>query len=456
MITNRAPHYPRLLLVLATAVLAWLPAPAASADTHDRVDRAQLAERAERVVEKRGSIEVLEGTRCRPLSRGGPHPFSRWLCRWRAEGIWADGIPYRCAGKAVRNRQRNTWKVGECKNELQARIPLMSDPGPAPAFGYNDDWTELSNSTFQLMAQARPELARVPIAWANVESEPGTYHWAHVDRTYEKLRGHGVRPLWALIEAPCWAQPDPGTCREGDSQHRPAPQHYDAFARFAAATAQRYGASIGIEVGNEPNFPHFWGGAPDPALYGQMLIKAADSIHAAAPEIPVVSAGLSPHSDSADNALGYNEFLTALYESGAAQHADAIAVHPYPNVSPDEDYVDAMRIQLGKIDRIMSAHGDADKPMWVTEIGVSTTGPEAFSPDEQGQAMAELYSALHRVENLPVIAVHRFLDQPRLSRGEGGFAVVAAEKAGLLGLLPSEFELKPAYCALNLVRGVGC
>ncbi len=408
------------------------------------------------MVEKHSSIEVLEGTRCQPLARGGPHPSSRWLCRWRAEGIWPGTIPYRCAGEAVWNRQRKTWKVGECNNELQARIPLMGDPGPAPAFGYNDDWTQLSNSTFQLMARTRSELARVPLAWSSVESDPGTYDWTQIDRTYEKLRGHGVRPLWVLIEAPCWAQPDPGACREGDTQRQPAPQHYDAFARFAAATAQRYGTSIGIEVGNEPNFPHFWGGAPDPALYGQMLIKAADSIHAAAPGMPVVSAGLSPHSDSADNAHGYSEFLTALYESGAAQHADAIAVHPYPNAGPDEDYVDATRIQLGKIDRIMSAHGDANKPMWVTEIGVSTTGNNAFSPDEQGQAMAELYSALQRVENLPVIAVHRFLDLPRLSRGEGGFAVVASEKAGFLGLLPSEFELKPAYCALNLVRGVGC
>ena len=40
------------------------------------------------------------------------------------------------------------------------------------------------------------------------------------------------------IDAPCWAQPNPGACEAGDSQLHPAPQHYDEFAEFAVDRGQ--------------------------------------------------------------------------------------------------------------------------------------------------------------------------------------------------------------------------
>jgi len=445
------------LVLAATALLgsSLLVAPARAGTEHG-VNREKLANQAERVIEKRRSIRVLRISRCGPRERKGQVDQSRWLCRWRAQGVWPGEVPYRCKGRAVWRRTRGSWRVARCENQMQPRIPLLPDPGPAPRFGYNDDWAQRGKATFELMAQAQPEVARAPLAWASVESSPGAYDWSYVDRAYEMLRERDIRPLWALIEAPCWAQPDPGACRDGSNQLRPAPEHYGALAGFAAAAARRYPASVGIEVWNEPNYPRFWGGVPQPDLYADMLIEVAGAIHASAPGMPVISAGLSPHGDSDGEAIGFGTFLTELYEHGAAQKADAIGVHPYPSVGPGGDYVDAMRIHLGKFDKIMSRNGEAAKPMWATELGVSTAGSEAFSPPDQGQALAELYSTMRRVEGLPLLVVHRFLEQPDLEGREGGFGVVAGNEDGLLGVLPSELDRKPAYCALNQVRGVAC
>ena len=137
--------------------------------------------------------------------------------------------------------------------------------------------------------------------------------------------------------------------RAGDNQVRPAQAHYDEMATFAVAVAKRYPESAGIEVWNEPNYPRFWGGWPEPDLYAKMLKEVAGALHAGVPGMPVVSGGLSPHSDSDKHAIGFTNFLERLYELGAAQEADAIGIHPYPGVGPSEDYVADVRVYLGKI-----------------------------------------------------------------------------------------------------------
>ena len=448
----------RLSLALAATALlgvSLLAAPTNARPKQD-IDRAMLAQQAERVIEQRRMIDVSRISRCAPRRRDNQLDYSRWVCEWRGAGVWPGEVPYRCKGDATWSARRDIWRVAKCKNQMQPRVPLLAEPGPAPMFGYNDDWAQRSNATIDLMALTEPDTARAALPWATVESSQGTYEWTRVDRVYEKLRARGIRPLWALIEAPCWAQPIPSACRDGKNQLRPAPQHYEALARFAAAAARRYPAAVGIEVWNEPNYPRFWGAWPQPDLYAEMLARVADAIHAAAPGMTVVSAGLSPHSDSDRHAIGFGNFLTALYESGAAQKADAIGIHPYPGGGPEEDHVDAMRIQLGKVDLIMGRYGDDATPMWATELGISTSGAQAFTPADQAQALVDLYSTTRRIAGLPLVVVHRFLEQPALGEREAGFGVVSGSENGFLGLFAAELTRKPAYCALNKIRAVDC
>jgi polysaccharide biosynthesis protein PslG len=436
-------------MLLATACLvvslAAVPALAASkpGSKEHGVNRAKLASKAERVIEKRNGIEVLKISRCGPRKRTGRLDFSRWICEWRAEGIWPGQVPYHCAGDARWKRSKNRWRVDPCRNRLQPAAPLLEVPNPHPAFGFNDNWIFQSNEALDLLDQSGAGIARTSLAWSGVERDRGTYDWWGSDRLYEKLLARGMRPLWVVIDAPCWGQPDPAACERGDDQQRPAPQHYDEFARFAAAAAQRYPEAVGIEVWNEPNYPLFWGAWPEPDRYAKMLSQVADAVHGAAPGMAVVSGGLSPHADSDTNAIGFSNFLDRIYELGAAQKADAIGIHPYPGVGPTLDYIVDVRVYLGKVQRVMRRHHDPDRPLWATEFGVSTTGEHAFAPDHQARALQEVYEILRRVHRIDLAIVHRFVEDPGLAGREGGF-----------GVLGNTLAPKPAYCALVQVRDV--
>ena len=230
------------------------------------------------------------------------------------------------------------------------------------------------------------------------------------DALYERLLARGIEPLWTILDAPCWAQPHPAACAGGESELRPAAAHYDELAEFAVAAAKRYPESAGIEVWNEPNSPDFWGGTPEPDRYAQLLKQVAGALHAEAPGMPVISAGLAPLGDTGDNPQGYSNFLARLYELGAAQSADAIGIHPYPGVGPAEDYIGEVRIYLGKVQQVMARFADSARPLWATEFGVSTAGERAFSPAAQGRALVELYELFRRVAGIELALVHRFVE----------------------------------------------
>lgn len=433
-------------LFLATIACALVAAPAAVAaapgSTEHGVNRDKLALKAEAVIEERNGIEVLNISRCGPTKKKGRPNYSKWICEWRAEGLWPGQVPYACAGDARWKRKGNRWRVERCDNRLQPQAPLREVPNPEPAFGYNDDWIFQSEAALDVLDESGGDVARTGLAWSGIERSPGGFDWYGSDLLYEKLVDRGIRPLWAIMGAPCWAQPDPRACEAGEQQMRPSPAHYDDFARFAVKVAERYPTSVGIEVWNEPNYPRFWGGWPEPQRYAQMLSKVADALHRDVPGMPVVSAGLSPHSDSDKKAIGYRNFLIEMYESGAAQKADAIGIHPYPGVGPDEDYIGDVRVYLGKTQNVMQRYGDASTGMWATEFGASTTGPHAFSPEGHADAIVKLYDLLRHVDRVDMAIVHSLIETPELAEREAGF-----------GLVRTDLTPKPAFCAISAVRG---
>jgi polysaccharide biosynthesis protein PslG len=441
----RGERFALLCLAAVAGLLAGAPVAGASkpGDTEHGVNRDRLAQKAQQVIEERNGIEVLKISRCGPKKRNGRPVYSKWVCEWRAEGVWPGEVPYHCAGRAVYKRKRGRWNVEPCRNRMQPMAPLLDVPNPPPVFGYNDNWIFHGNQAFDLLDASGARVARTSLAWWGVEGNRGSYDWYGSDQMYERLRARGLQPLWVIVEAPCWAQPDPGACANGRNQLRPSPQYYDEMAEFAVAAAKRYPDSVGIEVWNEPNYPRFWGGWPEPDQYAKMLKTVAGAVHARAPGMPVVSAGLSPHADSDKHAIGFSNFLDKLYKLGAAQQADAIGIHPYPGVGPAQDYIGDVRVYLGKIQRVLGRNGDSQTPLWATEFGVSTTGPRAFEAGHQGRALTELYELLRRVHKVELAIVHRFVEDPRLPGREGGF-----------GVLGQNLSPKPAYCDLARARGV--
>lgn len=440
-----APSTTLAMAISLVALCLVVPAAASAAkgptSTEHGVNRAKLAKKAISVIELKNGIDVLKISRCGPRKRKGAADYSRWTCYWRAGGEYSGQVPYACAGKARWKRKGNFWVVQPCKNRMQPLAPLLEVPNPHPTFGFNDDWIFAPTSALNMLERTGSTVARTSLAWSGVEASPGGSNWYGTDQLYANLQARGIRPLWSVIDAPCWAQPNHAACSAGKSQLRPAPAYYDELADFAVAAAKRYPDSVGIEVWNEPNYPKFWGGWPEPDLYAKMLKEVAGALHREVPGMAVVSGGLSPHADSDKKAIGFSNFLTRMYELGAAQQADAIGIHPYPGVGPNEDYIADVRVYLGKIQQVMAKHGEAAKPMWATEFGVSSAGENAFEPAHQAVAMAEIYDTLRHVNRVDLAVIHRFIEHPQMAGREAGFGVVSENLAP-----------KPVFCQLGSMR----
>src|SRR3954468_1596967 len=137
----------RRALITTTFVLTalLLSAPVASAKpdsfkTEHGVNRDKLEAQAKKVVEERNGITVSRIASCGPVKKHGQPNFSKWICGWRAAGLYPGQVPYACAGKARWKRKGDTWIVDKCENQRQPEAPLLDSPNPPPVFGFNDNW----------------------------------------------------------------------------------------------------------------------------------------------------------------------------------------------------------------------------------------------------------------------------------------------------------------------------
>jgi beta-xylosidase len=117
-----------------------------------------------------------------------------------------------------------------------------------------------------------------------------------------------------------------------------------------------------VMLWNEPNNKSHWDLEVDPdwALFSQMVKEASAAIAAERPSLPRVMGGISPIDPS---------FVRTLLQHGALDAVDIMAVHGFP--------LDWNHWQLDEWPlRIQEIRAVTDKPLWVSEVGVSTFGAE--------------------------------------------------------------------------------
>jgi beta-xylosidase len=117
-----------------------------------------------------------------------------------------------------------------------------------------------------------------------------------------------------------------------------------------------------IKLWNEPNNLSHWDFEMDPewSAYAAMTIGAARRIRAICPDLTVVLGGISPIDPL---------FIRRMHDAGVLDAVDAVAVHGFP--------LDWNHWQIHEWpDKIAEIEAVADKPVWVTEVGVSTFGAD--------------------------------------------------------------------------------
>lgn len=325
-----------------------------------------------------------------------------------------------------------------------AALPRVGDEGMR--FGYNDG-LDAGSAKVGLLPDSGSDTVRLRMNWKVVEPQQGQYDWSSFDTVYSQMLEIGIRPLWYLMEAPCWAGDarvpcDPG----GNSAGAPGPEHAADFGGFVAAVAQRYPESLGIEIGNEQNDPTFWFNGQEPVGYTQLLAQASSAMDEIGSEIPIVAGGLAPIANPKDGEVDWRTYLSVMLDNGAADYADALAFHPYVRTAPGDDPGPPTAALLDKVQALMDARGAGDEPLWVTEVGVTTASRPPKTPQQQADGLVSILTTLQE-RGTPVTIVHRLVDEVRPDFPlEAGFGVIAADNG----------TRKPAYCAIAAFRGVPC
>jgi hypothetical protein len=210
---------------------------------------------------------------------------------------------------------------------------------------------------------------RFDVAWRNTEPARGHYEFLDkLDAIVEGAVARGIRMSITVEETPAWAN-------RGRGEWVP-PDDPGDYAGFVGMLASRYAGRVtGWEIWNEPDLPLFWQPRPDPVAYAKLLIPAAKAVRAADPKAIVVGAGVT---------FGNTAFLEGLYDAGAHGSFDALAAHPYTlTQSPDDTkdrYHSFTRI-LDDVRATMTARGDGDIPIWITEFGWAVVGANSISAD---------------------------------------------------------------------------
>jgi len=206
--------------------------------------------------------------------------------------------------------------------------------------------------------------------WAYSERRQGSFDWTHADMVVEHANTQGLKIIARLGFVPEWARP------EETFDTYLGVDGYEQFGDYVYAFVQHFRGSIDyIIVWNEPNLSLEWGYRPvDPEGYTALLRIAYVRAKDADPNITVLGGALAPTVAPPGSEWGMDDlvFLQRMYDVGASESFDALAVHAYgwrfpPEALAAPDAINFSRTEL--LRQVMVTNGDGQKPIFITEGG---------------------------------------------------------------------------------------
>jgi hypothetical protein len=229
---------------------------------------------------------------------------------------------------------------------------------------------------------------------AQPTDEPPTF--TATDPLVEAVSREGIELLPIVVGTPSWA------ARHPKLRNSP-PAGTDAYAAFLTALIGRYGPSGSFwsdhpdvpkrpiehwQLWNEPDHLHYWSDQPYQRDYIALARAARTAIKKADPDAQVVMAGFADRS--------WNS-IASVYRAGAKGIFDIVAIHPYTY-----EVRNVLRI-VRYARRELRRAGDADRPMWLTEVTWSSgkrpghaPAPFETTPSDQAARLAEALPLLIR------------------------------------------------------------
>ncbi len=227
-------------------------------------------------------------------------------------------------------------------------------------------------------------------AWRDIEGAgKGKFDWSHSDMAVSTANSKRVDILARVDNAPDWAAPG---CYNSEKKTMGPAKNTQDWLDFLTAFVTRYKGRVrAYEIWNEPNLSREWcNQRPNPAAYAALLKASYQKIKSIDPNALVISAGLTPTTQSNAQAMPDVQFVDQMYtamNNNPAGYFDLLGVHAPgfkapPEMSPDDvaknaDYNHkegaAGRIycfrHVEDIRKIMVSHGDSGRQVAVLEFG---------------------------------------------------------------------------------------
>ncbi len=316
------------------------------------------------------------------------------------------------------------WFADE-DNIWLCRQPIARQLHGAHMFRSND---AIRNSRQIALAKGLgAQVVRVDLSWRLLETKRGqfaTWYLDNVDALVAQARAQGISIIFMFAQSPCWAIDRPGC--DPSYQWYP-PQNPADYASALAYLVRRYGHCgarhgactrgyrsivLAWEVWNEPD----WGESRlDPTTYARLLIAAYGATKRADTGATILGGSLA----GADVA-----YLDALYAAGARGHFDGLALHPYSGSRSPADTSDPRWSYQGGVDDIrtvLQRHGGA--PIWITEIGWSTSSAAGLSEIEQAAYLEQAVAIAGQWGDVPAVVWYD-LAGPNDTAPDDGFSLV--------------------------------
>lgn len=232
----------------------------------------------------------------------------------------------------------------------------------------------------QMIAGAGFHWIRQEFPWEDIEihgkgdfedrrHEPYRSAWEKYDHIVDLAEEYDLEIIARLSNPPAWSRV------QGDAAGAFAPPDDLAdYGDFVETVARRYRGRIRTyQIWNEPNIYPEWGNQPvDPERYTELLAIGYGRVKAGCPECVVMSGALAQTIPLGPRDLNDFIFLQRMYDAGASQYFDILAVQGYGLWSGPTDRRMRPRVlnfsRVLYIREIMVRNGDSGKPIWITEM----------------------------------------------------------------------------------------
>ena len=304
----------------------------------------------------------------------------------------------------------------QCEKEKSLETRFSRQPLPQN-LGVNIHFYEGAAQDWQMIKEAGLGIVRMDVSWGSCEKKKGEYDFSHYDALIDKLSKDHIKLLFIL---------DYGNPLYDEGKAPYTDEGRAAFARFAAALAQRYAdKEIIWELWNEPNLDKFWKPRANADDYVKWSQAVSQSIRQADKNAVIAGPAMS--------AIDF-EFIEKCFRQGYLDLVDAVTVHPYrgPDRSPETAYEEYQLLQ-GLIEQYKPQGKEI--PLLSGEWGYNTT---VMSRELQGKYLPRQWLA-NISAGVPLSIWYDWHDDGKdPNEGEHNF-----------GTVTWDYQPKPAYLSMS-------